>query len=94
MFCFLSIFDLYSGYDFFPKDPFQKIYTWMAYTLESIALTIHCCSASLSLMISGLLVYAVFVHTPPIFSAFGTMLKFHALVDFYVAIGYSACVQR
>ncbi|GMS94006.1 hypothetical protein PENTCL1PPCAC_16180, partial [Pristionchus entomophagus] len=71
-----------------PNNFFQMV------SLELIVVTIHSCFASLSLSFCILLIFIVFRHTPATFAKFGAMIKFHAIVDLYVAVGSAACMLR
>ncbi|GMS92016.1 hypothetical protein PENTCL1PPCAC_14191, partial [Pristionchus entomophagus] len=70
------------------------LFSTMKHPLESTFLTLHSISSVLAITLSLLLVYVSFRHTPKRFATYGIMMKFNALVDVYVAIGSSVCLQR
>lgn len=63
-------------------------------SIEASLLAAHMGLSCLSIILSILLVYVVFRYTPASFATFAVMLKCHALIDLYVAVGSSSSMQR
>ncbi|GMS82449.1 hypothetical protein PENTCL1PPCAC_4624, partial [Pristionchus entomophagus] len=67
--------------------------TYMS-SVEIAVVFIHSCCSITSIPLNLLMTFIAFRHIPASFSTFGIMLKIHALVDLWTALGSSASMLR